>query len=186
VRVCHGRGRRGYALAVAETFYETVAVAAFALLGLWWVVVADRRREWAALPYRRRQAYSVSLYFTLTGIMSLVSLNSATHPEIWRTAFGLAGALGAAELILSVAYASSEPRRARRIQALLTLTLPLYLLIVAIAIHPSLAADAGIHLKPLETEAIVVSLLLFLGINYAWLLFMEPAYDTDEAGPGVS
>jgi len=167
---------------VAEKFYETVALAAFALLGLWWVVVADRRREWAQLAYRRRQAFTVSLYFTLTAIMSLVSLNAGGHPEIWRTAFGLAGALGAAELVLSLFYINEEPRRARRIQLLLTTTLPLYLLIVAIAIHPSLAADAGIHLKPLETEAIVISLLLFLGINYAWLLFMEPAYDA--AGPG--
>jgi hypothetical protein len=165
---------------VAETFYETVAVAAFALLGLWWVVVAERRREWAALPFRRRQAYSVSLYFALTGIMSLVSLNSGSHPEIWRLAFGLAGALGATELLLSLVYVSSEPRRARRIQGLLTLTLPLYLLIVAIAVHPSLANDVGVHLKPLEMEAIVVSLLLFLGINYGWLLFMEPAYEGGE------
>jgi hypothetical protein len=54
-------------------------------------------------------------------------------------------------------------------------------LIVAIAIEPSLAADIGIHLKPLETEAIVVSLLLFLGINYGWLLFMEPAYAASES-----
>ena len=90
--------------------------------------------------------------------------------------------LGAAELIFSLFYISSEPRRARRIQLLLTLTLPLYLLIVAIAIRPSLATDVGVSLKPLETEAIVVSLLLFLGINYAWLLFMEPAYDAGEEG----
>jgi hypothetical protein len=166
---------------VATNFYETVALAAFALLGLWWVVVADRRREWAALAYRRRQAYSVSLYFALTGIMSLVSLNSGSHPAIWRVAFGLAGALGAAELILSLAYISAEPRRARRIQGLLTLTLPLYLLIVAIAIHPSLASDIGIDLTPLETEALVVSLLLFLGINYGWLLFMEPAYAASDS-----
>ena len=86
-----------------------VALAAFALLGLWWVVVADRRREWAQLAYRRRQAYSVSLYFTLTGIMSLVSLIAGEHPEIWRAAFGLAGAMGAAELVLSFSYLSSEP-----------------------------------------------------------------------------
>jgi hypothetical protein len=165
---------------VAEKFYETVAVAAFALLGLWWVVVAERRREWAKLPYRRRQAFSVSLYFTLTGVMSLVSLNAGGHPEIWRVAFGLCGVLGAAELLLSLVYVAAEPPRARRIQALLTITLPLYLLIAAIAIHPSLAADVGVHLKPLETEAIVVSVLLFLGINYGWLMFMEPAYGSGE------
>ena len=56
---------------MAENFYETVALAAFALLGLWWVVVADRRREWAQLAYRRRQAYSVSLYFTLTTLATV-------------------------------------------------------------------------------------------------------------------
>jgi len=165
---------------VAERFYETLALAAFALLGLWWVVVAERRREWSLLPYRRRQAYSVSLYFTLTGIMSLVSLISASNPALWRLAFGTAGVLGAGEVLLSLIRASSEPPRERRIQRLLSLTLPFYLVIVAVAIHPSLAADIGIHLKPLETEATVVSLLLFLGINYGWLLFMEPAYASDE------
>ena len=165
---------------MAEVFYETLALAAFALLGLWWVVVADRRREWSVLPYRRRQAYSVSLYFTLTGIMSLVSLISEDHPALWRSAFGIAGAIGAAEVVLSLLRAREEPRREKRGDQLLALTLPFYLLIVAIAIHPSLASDLGIHLKPLETEAIVVSVLFFLGINYAWLLFMEPPHSLDE------
>lgn len=165
---------------MAEQFYETLALAAFALLGLWWVVVADRRREWSVLPYRRRQAYSVSLYFTLTGIMSLVSLISAEHPALWRIAFGIAGAVGAIEVVLSLLRASSEPARERRAQQLLALTLPFYLVICTIAIHPTLAPEIGIELKPLETEAIVVSVLLFLGINYGWLLFMEPPHQRDE------
>jgi hypothetical protein len=165
---------------VAQTFYETLALAAFALLGLWWVVVADRRREWATLPYRRRQAYTVSLYFTLTGIMSLVSLVSQAHPAIWRLAFGISAALGAVEILLSLVNLGREPRRERRIQSLLVLTLPLYALIVAVAAHPRLAPDIGVHLKPLETEAVVVSMLLLIGINYAWFLFMEPAYPEDE------
>jgi hypothetical protein len=65
--------------------------------------------------------------------------------------------------------------------------LPFYILIVAIAIHPTLASDVGIDLKPLETEAVVVSLLLFLGINYGWLLFMEPPHSVEQRerpGPG--
>jgi hypothetical protein len=97
---------------VAERFYETLALAAFALLGLWWVVVAERRREWSVLPYRRRQAYSVSLYFTMTGVMSLISLISADHPALWRLAFGIAGGIGAIEVVLSLLRASSEPVRA--------------------------------------------------------------------------
>jgi hypothetical protein len=166
---------------VAETFYETLALAAFALLGLWWVVVAERRREWSVLPYRRRQAYSVSLYFTLTGIMSLVSLISADHPALWRLAFGIAGAIGTVEVVLSLLRARDEPRREKHGDQLLALSLPFYLLIVAIAIHPSLASNVGIDLKPLETEAIVVSVLFFLGINYAWLLFMEPPHSLEES-----
>jgi len=161
---------------VEQTFYETLALAAFALLGLWWVVVAERRREWIALPYRRRQAYTVSMYFTITGVMSLVSLISGEHPVLWRLAFGIAGGIGVLETILSLIYVNEEPTRELRIQALLLLTLPLYAIVTAVAIHPSLAPDIGIHLKPLETEATVVSLLFFLGINYGWLLFMEPAY----------
>jgi len=166
---------------VAETFYETLALAAFALLGLWWVVVAERRLEWSVLPYRRRQAYSVSLYFTLTGIMSLISLISDDHPALWRLAFGTAGVIGAVEVVLSLLRAREEPRREKRGDQLLALTLPFYLLIVAIAIRPALAADVGIHLKPLETEAVVVSVLFFLGINYGWLLFMEPPHSVGDS-----
>jgi hypothetical protein len=165
---------------VARAFYETLALAAFALLGLWWVVVAERRREWAPLRHRRRQAYTVSLYFTLTGIMSLISLISEMHPALWRLAFGISAAVGAAEIVLSLAYVNAEPSRKTRVQWLLALTLPLYPVILAVAIHPSLAPDLGVHLKPLETEAVVVSLLLFVGINYGWLLFMEPEYPPAE------
>jgi hypothetical protein len=86
---------------------------------------------------------------------------------VWRLAFGIAGVIGAAEVALLLIRASGEPPRERHGQQLLALTLPFYALIVAIAIHPSLASNVGIHLKPLETEAIVVSVLFFLGINYA-------------------
>lgn len=122
----------------------------------------------------------MSLYFTLTGIMSLVSLISADHPALWRLAFGIAGGIGAVEVVLSLLRASSEPARERRGDQLLALTLPFYLLIVAIAIHPTIASDIGIELKPLETEAVVVSVLFFLGVNYGWLLFMEPPHSADD------
>jgi len=113
--------------------------------------------------------------------MSLVSLISEDSPALWRLAFGIAGGIGAAEVVLSLLRASSEPARERRGDQLLALTLPFYILIVAIAIHPTLAADVGIDLKPLETEAVVVSVLFFFGINYGWLLFMEPPHSPDES-----
>lgn len=83
-------------------------------------------------------------------------------------------------MVLSLVRARDEPRREKRGDQLLALSLPFYLPIVAIAIHPALASDVGIDLKPLETEAIVVSVLFFLGINYAWLLFVEASHSLEQ------
>src|SRR5205085_12015548 len=95
--------------------------------------------------------------------------------------------IGAGEIVLPLACAHAEPARHHLIQGLLALTLSLYLIIVAVAVRPALAVDLGVQLKPLETEAIAVSLVLFIGINYGWLLFMEPARpfgEADRQAPG--
>ncbi len=155
-----------------QTFYSTSASAAFALLGFWWIVVAQRYREWRNVPTRRRQAYSISLYFMLPALMSLASL--VGHTTIWRLAFAGAAALGLGEAAAALRGARGEAS-ARRLPALLSLTIALYAVIIAVAIHPSLPQDVGIKLKPLESEAIVVVLLLLIGVNVAWaLLFEEP------------
>ncbi len=156
-----------------NTFYSTSATAAFALLGLWWVVVAERRSDWLKVGTRRRQAYTVSLYFTLPGIMSLISLVSQGQTSIWRLAFGVTGTLGAIETVAALLAARTQPDYRGRIGALLATSFPFYIVIVVVAISPSVAHDLGITLKPLETEALAVSVLMFLGINFAWLLFFE-------------
>lgn len=156
-----------------DTFYATSAVVAFALLGLWWVVVADRRRDWQDVPARRRQAYTVSLYFTLPGVMSLGSLVSRGQTSVWRLAFGIAGAVGILETVAALLATRTQLGYRGRIAVLVSVTLPLYMAVAAVAVRPSLAHDFGISLKPLETEATVVSVLIFLGVNFAWLLFFE-------------
>ena len=156
-----------------STFYSTSAQVAFALLGLWWVVVAERRTEWRQRASRRRQAYTVSMYFMLPGTMSLGSLVSAGQTTVWRLTFGLAGGLGVLETALALWETRTQPDYRGRVGVLLGATLPFYLLVVIVAIHSALASDLGINLKPLETEALVVSVLLFLGVNFAWLLFFE-------------
>jgi MFS family permease len=157
-----------------DTFYSTSALAAFALLGLWWVVVAERRRDWLDVADRRRQAYTVSLYFTLPGVMSLASLVSKEQSTVWRLAFGLAGAVGVLETGAALLAARTRPEYRGWFGSLLIATFPFYVAVVAVAISPSLAHDLGIKLKPLETEALLVSVLIFLGVNFAWLLFFEP------------
>jgi hypothetical protein len=158
---------------VESAFYSTSAQVSFALLGLWWVVVAERRGEWRERASRRRQAYTVSMYFMLPGIMSLGSLVSAGQTTVWRLTFGLAGALGVLETVAALWETRTQADYRGRVGALLGVTLPFYLAVVAVAIQTTLAKDLGINLKALETEAVVVSGLLFLGVNFAWLLFFE-------------
>jgi hypothetical protein len=164
-----------------DTFYSTSATAAFALLGLWWVVVAERRHDWLKHAARRRQAYTVSLYFTLPGVMSLTSLVSSEQSTVWRLAFGLAGAVGVVETGAALLAARSGPDYRGRFAALLGVTFPFYVAVVGVALHPSLAHDLGVNLKPLETEALLVSVLIFLGVNFAWLLFFESPPTTRSA-----
>ena len=58
----------------------------------------------------------------------------------------------------------------------------LAVVILVVAIHPTLPQNLSISLTPLETEAIVVVTLLLLGVNFAWWLLFEEAL-TDEAVP---
>jgi hypothetical protein len=158
---------------VETAFYTTSAQVSFALLGLWWVVVAERRAEWRQRASRRRQAYTVSMYFMLPGIMSLGSLVSTGQTTVWRLTFGIAGAVGVLETAAALWEMRTQADYRGRVGALLGTTLPVYLAVLAVAIQTTVAADLGINLKPLETEAVVVSVLLFLGVNFAWLLFFE-------------
>jgi hypothetical protein len=154
-----------------ETFYATAAQVAFALLGLWWVVVAERFREWREIPSRRRQAYTVSLYFMLAGVMSLGSLIS-DDPTVWRLTFGIAGGLGLLEALAALAAARTDRAGVRQI-VLFAASILAYAAIVAVALRAKLAQDVGLGLKPLESEALAVSILLFIGVNVAWALFLE-------------
>jgi hypothetical protein len=52
----------------------------------------------------------------------------------------------------------------------------LYVLIALVAVVPGLVADIGVLMRPLRVEAVLQTILVFLGVNVAWLLF-------DEASP---
>ena len=166
---------------MARTFYQACAQASFALLGLWWVVVNRKYEEWRFDPRRRRQAYDVSLYFALPGIMSLVSLLAESSTVLWRSGFIAAAAIGVLETALLLRGERRAPSLSRVMQGALAAVLVLYLLVCAVAVRPALAADLGVGLSPLELEGLMVALLVFLGVNLAWVLFMEP--DDADAAP---
>jgi len=155
-----------------ETFYATFAGLSFTLLGLWWVVVQFKYQQWMADLKRRQMAYNVSLYFILPGIMSLVSLLSGEAKFLWRGAFAMAGIFGLVEA-LRMALSSTQGRSVWVIMGR-WFAVVLYGLVTIVAFVPEMVQGLGIPLKPIEAEGVMLSIILFLGVNFTWMMFVEP------------
>jgi hypothetical protein len=102
-------------------------------------------------------------------------------------------------LYLAGALADHRPDPARRMAFVLLLvrgSLPgavgraaylaavaLYALIAVIAVVPSLVTDVGLSARALQVEAVLLSVLVFSGVNVAWLLLFDetPAATTRTA-----
>ena len=155
------------------TFYATTSAVSFTLLGFWWVVVQFRHNEMTQDPGRRRLAFVVSLHFILPGLMSLGALLTADAPLIWRLTFGSAGVAG----MIAVAVGSRGVKDPTGVIAALGrwewLALPLYLVITLVAVSPE-SVKTAVGLMPLQVEGVVMTLLVGLGIVFAWALFTEP------------
>ncbi len=157
-----------------DTFYTTVAQLCFALLGLWWVVVQFKYNEWMTNPNRRRMAYDISLYFILPGVMSLIALLATDAKFLWRWAFVIAGLIGAVETLLVIVRPEGGAGSTGIVRYARWIVPVLYVLIVLFAGIQDLPQRLNLALKPLELEGILVSLMVFLGVNFAWFFFAEP------------
>jgi hypothetical protein len=149
-------------------FYIAFGTVCFTLLGLWIIVVQTRHSEWRRVPAYRRRAYGIALQFSLPGLMSLLSLVDPASTTLWRVSFAVTAAGGAIVLLL---VRGSMPGRVGRIAYFAVIAL--YVLIAVVAVFPSVVADIGISLKPLRVEAILLTILVFIGVNVAWLLLFE-------------
>src|SRR5207247_8609771 len=79
-----------------KDFYLAFASVCFTLLGLWIIGVQTRHAEWRRSAIHRRRAYGVSLHFALPGLMSLLALVDPASTALWRVAFAIVAAGGAA------------------------------------------------------------------------------------------
>ena len=155
-------------------FYGVVTTINFTLLGLWWLAVKDREDLLGRNAAARRTAYLVSLQFAIPATVSLLAQVAPEEPAVWRFAFsgaGVVGAIGIAMLAGAI-WVSTESRIAPVLFALLGV--PLYVLVVAVAWQPSLVADAGLTLKPIQIEGLMFSVIAFLGVQEAWVVAMTP------------
>ena len=175
-----------------DVFYGAFSPACFALLGLWLVIVQIRLREWQGSAVHRRRAYAVALYFALPGIMSLLALVDPLDSEFWRISFAIV-ALGGAIVLATVrglplrgvaagqpgaASTDAPPRPDQLGLATYIIGILIYVLIAALAFTGGLAA--------LRTEAILLTLLLFLGFNVAWLLLFDDRYPSHGRPPATA
>jgi len=159
-----------------QTFYTTVSGISFTLLGLWWVVVQSRE-AWRHDPARRWMAYAVSLHFLLPGAMSVLSLVAPDVPWLWRLTFttaGLLGVVGAIAILRTLREEYDCPRIARLIE---WIAIPVYAIVALIALVPELIAGA-VGLRALQLEGIALAVLIFLGVQMAWILMVEPPRET--------
>ena len=151
-----------------KDFYLAFASVCFTLLGLWIIVVQTRHAEWRQSAIHRRRAYGVSLHFALPGLMSLLSLVDPGSTDLWRVAFAIVAAGGAAALI-AVRGSAPNPLGAATYMAAIVL----YVLIALVAIAPGIVGDLQASPRPLRVEAILQTLVVFLGANVAWLLLFD-------------
>lgn len=149
-------------------FYLAFSTVSFTLLGLWIIVVQTRHAEWRRFSVHRRRAYGVALHFSLPGLMGLLSLIDPSSTALWRISFAIAAAGGAIVLVLVRGPAPTWLGLAGYLAAVL-----LYALIAIVAIAPGVVADLGLSARPLRIEAVLLTLLVFLGVNVAWLLLFD-------------
>jgi hypothetical protein len=156
-----------------QTFYVTVSSISFTLLGLWWVVVQGRE-TWRMNLARRRMAYVVSLHFVLPGVMSVLALVAPEVGLLWRITFvsaGLLGLIGAGYVAATLNDEHDCPPLVRLIE---WIAIPTYAVIAVIAVVPEAVSAIGVGLSPLQVEGIILAILLFFGVQAAWILMVEP------------
>lgn len=154
-----------------SNFYETLAQVSFTLLGLWFVVVQIREKDWRWNRPYRQVAYAVSLQFALPGVMSLFALVDPASAELWRISFAVAALLGV--LGLSLIGRPLVPLNPALVRILIY-WLPIigYLAVALVGIWPGLTKEMGVRLAPLRVEELLLSLLILLAVGVAvWMLF---------------
>jgi hypothetical protein len=153
-----------------DAFYGAFSTACFALLGLWLVVVQLRIDDWRGSARLKRMSYAIALDFVLPGLMGVLSLVDSQNPAFWRASFAVIAIGGAVGSFFVRGFRPGD----RLGIAAHWIAIALYLVVAALAII------GGTYL--LRTEAVLLTALIFLDFNVAWLLLFSPAADSPATG----
>jgi hypothetical protein len=153
---------------VLKDFYLALAPVCFTLLGPWVIVAQTRHAEWRRSARKRRRGYAVWLQFALPGLMSLLALIDTTSEALWRASFATVGTAGV--IILAVLWRSERSDASALLYGGIALV---YALVVVLALAPAIVNNFGSSFNALRTEAVLLCLLVFVGVNIAWFLLFE-------------
>jgi Sec-independent protein secretion pathway component TatC len=156
-------------------FYPAFSATCFVVLTLWLTTVAVRHTDWRGEADLQKRAFSVGLFFSLPGIMTLISLVDPTSPRLWELSYMIVALIGAAVIavlfnagrdwVMTVAY---------------LLAIAIYLAIGVIAI---IAITQPVAHVENQIDQVLLCVLLFLGVNVAWwLLFADSNAETKKSG----
>jgi peptidoglycan/LPS O-acetylase OafA/YrhL len=168
-----------------SAFYGAFSPACFSLLGLWLVAVSLRLKDWEKksekdrYPQHKRRSYGVALLFALPGVMSALALIDVQTSAFWRVSFFVV-ALGGVVVMASVRGYPVRPESGHRGFRGLPLAdrLGLAAYVVAIVLYVLIGVLAVVGgTRALRAEAVLLTLLVFLGFNVAWLLLLDERAD---------
>ena len=150
-------------------FYISFSATCFVVLSLWLVVVQMRYDDWKDDPNSVWRAYGVGLYFSLPGIMTLISLVDPNNPYLWRTSYAIV-ALGGVGVLGAVFKATQD----RAVAIAYRTAIVLYGAVAIIAIFPN---PLDIVKVANRVDAVLLCVVVFLGVNVAWLLAVQRPRD---------
>jgi hypothetical protein len=151
-----------------STFYALFSATCFTLVGLWWNVV-QTRPGWMRDPELRRAVGGVLLAFLLPAMMGLFAQVGGTDtPLVWRASFVIVSVVGVVSTFALLARSSD-----RGLSAIVerVLTIVLYVVVAVVGVAPEVAEP--LDLKPIEAEALLLILLVFMGHAIAWRFMTE-------------
>jgi hypothetical protein len=167
-------------------FYQAFSPACFTLLALWIVVVQLRLDQWQKDPVRQRRAYGVALHFVLPGMMGVLALVDPAVHAFWQVSFAIV-ALGGALVMAAVrGFPVPAERRSgfRRLPAADRLGVAAYATAIVLYVTIGVLALFG-GADVLRTEAVLLTILVFLGFNVAWLLLFAGGSQASAAPSGT-
>ncbi len=162
---------------MGSQFYAPFSSTCFVVLGLWLVVIQQRYKEWKGDPHMIQRAFGIGLFFSLPGIMTLIALVNPAEPKLWETSYTLVAVGGA--VVMAVLYTAAGDRLAAT--AYLA-ALALYVAIGVIAVIGFTRHNA--HSEN-QVAQVLLCVMLFLGVNVAWLLLFGPVHRKATAREGA-